>query len=266
VNRILVGDDWHDPVDTAPTYESAFEGVVRSQARVLFPGYRALPFKCTVENETSSARADFALIERRYLNWWVVEVEMAHHSLQSHVAPQVVTLSTARYGPKEADYLSRQAPDLPKERIADLLRGLPPKVLVIVNRPTSKDWQLTLRPLGAELAVFEIFRSDRDRYVYRVDGFLPVAGDEVASECWLEPSMPWMLRIAAPAGLSLPADRPIEILWNGRETRWLRQAGRDMIWLVCTDRNPLSVDERYLVVQVPARVLEFRVLGRIRRG
>lgn len=257
MNRILINDEWYDPVDTDATYESAFEGVVMGQAAALFPGYRAFPFKIIVESEYGSARADYALIERGYQNWWVVEVEMAHHSLPGHVAPQVLSLGSAVYGADATNYIMGKAPELERVRVQEMLRGLAPKILVVVNRPVP-DWAPHLQPLGAELASFEIYRSARNRYVYRVDGFLPSAGSEQVSRCWLEPTMPFMLRIASPGSVPLANAEPIQVLWQGRVTTWKRAAARDALWLICTDRNPLDPGRQYEMACLEEGVLLFR--------
>lgn len=257
MNRILIHDEWYEAIDAASAYESAFASVVMGQATALFPGYCALPFQKTVYSEIESAKPDYALIERGYHHWWVIELEMAHHGLDSHVVPQVTTLCNAKYGSAEAEYVLRQVPTLDRERVFELLKGLPPRVLVVVNRPRPA-WPEVLNRLGAELAVFEIYRSDRDRYAYRVEGFLPVAGEAGASLCWLDPVLPAMLKIASPGALPLPRDASIEILWDSRLTRWMRVDARDSVWLVASDRNPLERGKQYDLVCVPDGVLLLR--------
>src|SRR6266853_4682229 len=102
--RLLVGSDWYEPLDGAALYEQEFERVLFQRAPSLFPGYVPVRFKKLVYSETDGARADYALVEAQYRDWWIVEVEMGHHSLEDHVLPQVAILARAHYGEEEATY------------------------------------------------------------------------------------------------------------------------------------------------------------------
>jgi hypothetical protein len=42
-------------------------------------------------SEYGSKKPDLALIDRDYRAWWVVEVELAHHSLHHHVLPETTS-------------------------------------------------------------------------------------------------------------------------------------------------------------------------------
>src|SRR4051812_24691321 len=99
---------------------------------MLFPGFVAVPFKSIVSSDSGSARADYALIENGYRSWWVVEVELSTHSLHGHVIPQVSVLANARYGADEARLLAARASHLEERRLVSLMKGLPPRVLVVV--------------------------------------------------------------------------------------------------------------------------------------
>jgi hypothetical protein len=105
--RLLVGSEWYDAVASEDFYEVQFEGLVLQNAASLYPSYFAVPFKTTVTSEHGSKKPDLALIDRDYRAWWVVEVELAHHSLHHHALPQVQVLATAEYGAPEAEYPAR---------------------------------------------------------------------------------------------------------------------------------------------------------------
>lgn len=100
--KLLINDDWYDEIAPTALYETEFEQIVIAKADLLYPEYRAVPFKKIVFSEVSSAKPDLALIDVHYRDWWVVEIEMGHHDLASHVLPQVRTLSEAKYGEEEA--------------------------------------------------------------------------------------------------------------------------------------------------------------------
>jgi len=244
MTKILVGDEWYETVDPGAYYESEFERVLVQKSGVIFPAFHALPFKKVVSSETDSARADYALIEKGYREWWVVEVEMSYHSLSGHVIPQIRTLANARYGHEEAEYLARQKPDLHPQRLMDMMKGTPPTVLVVLDRP-EPSWVLEVERENAKMAVFEILRSKRHRYIYRVNGFVPSSVAEIVSCCRLDPLMPMLLCVESPGGLGVERGEEVDIAYDGRLTVWSRLDTAGQVWLKPETRNPLREGERY---------------------
>jgi hypothetical protein len=110
--RILLDSQWFDSLNSSALYEVEFERIVQQKSGLLFPGFHCVPFKKTVYSEDDAARPDYALVEADYREWWVVEMELSYHSLEGHVLPQVNTLSRARYGDEEADYLAAHSESL----------------------------------------------------------------------------------------------------------------------------------------------------------
>ena len=85
-----------------------------------------------------------------------IEVELAHHSLERHVLPQVATLAQASYGDAEADWLADEMPRLDETALKRMMLGAQPSVLVVANAMVA-EWVAPLRP-WAELMVVELFR------------------------------------------------------------------------------------------------------------
>lgn len=129
----------YDSVSSNSFYEFEYENVILDRASLLFPEYHAVPFKKRVESETGRAIADLALIERSYRKWWVVEIELSHHSLSGHVLPQVDILANANYGTDIAQYLASRSSDLDIGSLENMMRGSQPLVVVIVDRYLP-DW------------------------------------------------------------------------------------------------------------------------------
>ena len=180
--KILLGDEWFDELDSTSLYETEFENILFQEASRIFPEYQPVPFKTIVLSEDGDAKPDFALIHKDYRSWWVVEAEMGHHSLAGHVVPQIRKLSRAYYQESEADYLCQNAPNLDCTRVREMLKGQQPRVLVVVNVPVS-GWKEQISPHGAVLAIFQIFRSKFNRYVYRINGDFPSENNEIISTC-----------------------------------------------------------------------------------
>src|SRR4051794_22105245 len=104
--RVLVGDSFFEGVPSRSWYERDFESLVVDRAASLFPDWLTVPFRETVIDDSQvGKRPDLALIDKDYRSWWVVEVELAHHSLNDHVLPQVQVFKQGRYGRRHADAL-----------------------------------------------------------------------------------------------------------------------------------------------------------------
>ena len=73
--------------------------------------------------EYGTAKPDLRLVDRELGLWWVVEVELAHHSLKGHVLPQVEILTSGHYGASEAELLTQSIPELDSEAASDLVKG-----------------------------------------------------------------------------------------------------------------------------------------------
>ena len=80
--------------------ESQYENLLLTNASLLFPGFHMIKFKPNVRSGTRTKQPDFALIEHNYRTWWVVEVELSHHSFKNHVLPQVEVFRTGDYTDK----------------------------------------------------------------------------------------------------------------------------------------------------------------------
>ena len=224
-------------------FEHEFERIFQQYVPRLYPGCIAVTFKKTVASDERAAKADLALIQTNYLGWWVVEVERAVHSLNSHVLPQVRTLATAAYGRADAAYLCSKEARLNEKRLFDMIRGEQPRVLVLVDRP-CESWKAPLKEIGALLAIFQIFRSDRGRYVIRINGEHPIMTTGESSICTPDRIMPNLLRVGKPALLPEGLTSNIGIYYQDKLTYWRRVGTADTVYLSPIGR--LDIDVRYL--------------------
>lgn len=258
--RILLEDAFFEELAPGSMLETDFERVVREKGRLIFPDFFVVPFKCAVSSEEDSAKADLALVERSYREWWVVEVELGNHSFGGHVLPQVRTLAQAAYGEDEGRVLCAGCPDLRLGSVLDMVKGTQPRVLVVVDAE-RKDWAQALRNLDAEVLVLQIFRSDRNAHAFRIDGYVPTVRTVIASACSFDPLVPRFLVVHSPAVLGTRSGETLTIRYKQCTTEWQRVDGRDMVWLAPARQNPLPESERFQIVRHEDGSLEFEAVS-----
>lgn len=246
--KILVDNEWFDEVSAQSMYESQFEDIIRDQAAILFPEYLTVPFKFLVESENGRAKADLALIDKNYLGWWVIEVEMSRHSFKNHVLPQVKILSEAFYSESVAQYFFERQPALDLDRLKAMMKGVQPRVLVILDLP-KPEWSQKLEKFDCLLAIFQIFKSSDNKIIYRINGQYPFNFESGRSLCHFEPLISNFLVIDSPALLDIQNDEKIEVTFNSALTEWKRIEIKDKIYLLPTKFNPLDISKKYLLLK-----------------
>lgn len=258
--RLLFNQDWFEPVSSEGQYESDFESLVTASAGSLFPGYYVVPFKVRVESEEGRRIPDLALVDRGYRHWWIVEVEMAHHSLYHHVIPQVEVFARGKYGQEHCDYMADRCDALDGYALADMIKGAQPRVLVVVNQSVP-DWIEPVRRLDGLVAVVEVFRSERNQHILRIDGDYPVNNeDDIVSLCRLDSGFLRLLQIDSPAALGVENGEPVCIRYDGRLTDWFRMDISDRVWLYPANRNPLFANQNYVISREPDGHLSFKAI------
>lgn len=243
--RVLFKDEWYDPISSGALYEAEFESQILAYSHRVYSDYIPLRFKQTVSSDYSSARADFAFIHKDYREWWVVEVEMGRHSLSGHVIPQVETLLGGHYTPDHLRHLFQQKPDvLDPVRLEALAKGTPPNVLVIVNEPRY-DWMKPLHEIGAYLSIFEVFRSARNEYMFRVNGDHLGVDSSVLSRCYVDRLLPRFLVVESPAAIMHLQNQSIQIRFDGKSTDWKLFITQEKVWLQSNRTVPLAKGKQY---------------------
>ena len=249
--RLLINNEWFDAISSEGQYETDFESLVVNNASTVFPEYYVVPFKIDVQSDWGIKRPDLALIDRQYRNWWVVEIEMAHHSLRGHVLPQVEVFSSAAYGLEHANYIMSQLPaSAPSPNLVrDMIKGAQPRVLVVVNKNVPT-WFDVIHRLDGLVVVVEVFRSFRNQHVFRINGDnLATADIQMVSRCRLDNKMPRLLQIDSPAALEVTHGQRLTIVFHEGITEWERTDVSDRVWLSPVKRNPLRAGQDYSIMR-----------------
>lgn len=177
VGRILVSNVWYEPISSKSILEADFEQSILRFSEHLFPGYWCLRFVAAVQSDYGTSRADMVLVDKEYRGWTIVEAELEHHSLSSHVEPQMRRLVNGFYGEDHAKAICAQSPDLDKDKISRLIRNTEPEFLVIVPKEVA-EWRTTLSNLGVRLSVVEVYSDFKGQRIVSQSGDRPRTWDE----------------------------------------------------------------------------------------
>lgn len=258
MKRILIRGDWYDSISQTALYEREYEDVILEESRSLFPQYYVIRFKKIVSSDEASACADLALVHKNYTKWWVCEVEMGNHSFEEHVEPQVKTLSQATYGPDLAEYLCEKCDALDTNRIATMLKGEQPRVLVIVNQQMQQ-WVKELRRYDARVMFIEVYRSDLGHQVYLSSGDQVTEDRNIVSRCVMDLMLANMMHVKNPGGLRVSSNETIDIYFNGGVTIWRRVDIADTVYLMAPKTPDMEKGSEYDLVEQDSGDLVLRV-------
>ena len=258
--RILVKDEWYDEISSTALYETEFETVVKQEAHRLFPGFHFIPFKEIIESEDGACKPDFALVDVNYRLWFVGEVELAHHNLEAHVIPQVRKLGRGVYGEAEARALCARCPELEFARVLEMLKGLPPKVFVVVNLPVPI-WPAKLKPFDAVVGIVQIYRA-ASGYVLRYNGEAPMVDGTVLSTCEVDRIFGLWLVVHSPAALPVKPKTRVTIYFQGQASEWDRFDTGAKVYLQAARTHQLIRGKIYDIVQQSDGNLAIRLSDR----
>lgn len=239
--------EWFDEISPSALAETEFENLLIQNVDILRANTVIVPFKKTVYSTEDSARADLAMISTDYRQWIVVEVEMSRHDLYGHVIPQVRTLREAKYTQEYVGYIHDKCPTLDKVKLSDMMRGDPPDVLVIVNKP-DEEWRKELRRYGAHMMVFEIFRSIYNKTIFSIDGGPPKLTHNFLSELSFG-MLPRCLMLSSPAVLPVEPGVQFPILVDGQVTYWERFDTATEVYLTPVGALPIRPGHKYALRQ-----------------
>lgn len=223
VARVYFNQTWFNSVRSQSWYEADYEQVVIDHAPDLFPDWIVVPFKTVVVGENGAVKQpDLALIDASYRRWCVVEVELAHHDLITHVLPQVYAFKSGAYGREHALYLQTKRLDLDLCKLEAMMLGEPPEVLVIVDRPDT-NWSRSLKAMDVSLSIVEPFRGPNNELLLRVNGDEPTLPGNILTRC-SRGEVRRLWKVHAPAALPVVTllNESFEVMYEGALTRWKR--------------------------------------------
>lgn len=210
--------------------EADYQLTLKNFSSLLFPNYHYVVWDPRIYRPDGTyQQPDAFLIHREFVDWFVIEVELAHHPV-SHIAAQLDTFATGAYGPQlMAGFIQREAALGGDPRLETLLLRQRPSVLCIINALTDRVREVCTAS-GAELVVAERFLGN---------------GGQTA--LWLR-HLPSQLGAAGVVGL-WPLQRSGRLIGN-----------RELAYLA--DTFPLGVQQLHLRYrEEPATTCSVRELG-----
>lgn len=262
--RLRHKDEWFIEIDPQAFFETEFEAVILQNVHLLCPNATLVPFKQTVfSSEYESKRPDLALIDNDYRFWWVIEVELAFHNLASHVIPQTRVLVDGRYGDEHVEALMRGNGSLDRVRLEAMMRGEPPRVVVVSNRYDER-WARELAAIGVSYSVFNVFRSTLNNDIFLFDGKLPEESGDQISVLTPARGIPRFFRVHSPGALPVGPGEAVQMLVNGRQTSWRRVDIKNQCYLAVEGRVTISADRPYIIERQDNGILTIREGGQNR--
>ena len=188
----------------APNSEKEFEDQVLRVARVLMPNYETASWKPLIRDRHGrGARPDLAMVSHDLEDWYVIEVELASHSIRGHIAPQLKTLGDGVYDSSLVRSLRNSFPSKDVEALTRMVRR-DPGLLCIANEYTDRIGK-TCRDTGFELVVLEPYFGVEGGYAVLVEKLPSELSREIAPSAY---SLRRSGRIGDNVVLMLPRDFP----------------------------------------------------------
>lgn len=240
MKKLLTGECNEDNifhlVDPTGFVEIDFEAEVVKALTCLLPDYWCGVFAGTFLLEGERRSADLALVHKGLSHWFVVEVELAGHSLEQHVLPQVRCF---RYGEPDQTCVSSLLSGfsyLNREQASALLVYVPRYVAVIGNMP-DPEWVTALRALDVQYLTVSVYRDRNGRSAHEVEGKLVVRTESLGFARFS--AIDNCLRINKGCGLPPGAVQIIDQF--GNSALWTVREASGALW-ISKDRGPALLE------------------------
>ena len=228
-------------VDPTTFSEVQFEAEVHKAFNCLMPNYWCRVFSGAFMHEEECRRADLVMVRRDFAHWYVVEVEIAGHSLDGHVLPQLRCFRFGEPAPSCLASLMSAFPEFEGHQAKALLEHVPRSTLAVTNLhdPT---WKTALRALDTDMLTVSVYRDARGQTAYELEGKLSVRRESLgfARFSAMHDSIRMAKAIRLPAGLLQIEDQ------FGNIGEWTVTEDSDSLWLT-KNRGPALLPHDALV-------------------
>jgi hypothetical protein len=230
VRKLLVGqcheNNIYQSVDPTQYLEVDFEAEVIKALSCLLPDYFCGVFAGAFTLEDERRVADLALIHKSFSHWFVVEVELAGHSFERHVLPQIRCF---RYGEPHSSCvtsLTRGFKGMSREQAESLLHYVPRQVVVVGNIP-DPEWTKALHAVDVQHLTVTVFRNRNGDCVHEVEGLLTIRSESLGFSTFSATDN--SLRISKSSGLDVGQIQITDQFGNA--SLWNVQEVSGVLWI-----------------------------------
>jgi hypothetical protein len=241
LKKIYSNFDSYSLVSSDSVYEKDYENQIRRYSDKLFPDFYCVKFNAKVNSVFGNCIPDLALIHKDYKDWYVVEVELEHHSLSHHVLDQIRSMHHGEYGESHVEYLLQQEALLDESKLRQLVRQQPHTLIIV---PFSKiSWRESLYQYQTRIMTVQVWRNEKRETLLQVDGDdLRQYSQEFVSDLEVDPGIPRLLKVKNIA--SIPDNGLLQIEISGSKSDWRIQNFGSGKWLNPDGKSPLPENSK----------------------
>ncbi len=230
MKKLLSGDCHIDnifnQVDPTSFTEIEFEVDVVKAMTCLYSSYWCGSFSGSFTLENEIRKADLALLHVSLSHWFVVEVELANHSLEYHVQPQVRCF---RFGEPSSDCSTSllNAFDHLSLDQAKMILNYVPRHTAVISNIFDPQWAAALSALNTQYLSLSIYRDHVGRTAYELDGTLSATKESLGFAQYTE--ILNCLKLSPTCGLGLGKVQIVDQF--GSLGMWTVYENEDGFWL-----------------------------------
>src|SRR5690348_4144892 len=102
-----------------------------------------------------------------------------------------------------------------------MVKGEQPRVIVVANE-FNPTWERELNRIGVDVFTLQIFKSDREHYVFETDLAISPLPETTLTFCRRDRTIQSWLHVNSPAALPISVNEKLEIIIDGAKTFWTR--------------------------------------------
>lgn len=249
---------WYQEVSPDSFYtEEDLERALVHNLEIIFPEFQVIPFKLSLSQKGGQTnKPDLSMIKKDYTEWYIIEVELGHHSLD-HVIEQIDTFYNAEFPNPDkinsiSDYMHKNSDkSLDITSLKNMIKNIPYNLMVIVNQEKD-DWRDALKGYNCKVCVFQIYHSISGDKIYRLSGDHPFIYTNFCHCIYDKKKNPFMVEVLDKNFLNsygYSSNQTINILYEDKSFAWkvITSKSGDRVFLHnYSSHSPLdSLSKRY---------------------
>lgn len=181
--------------------------------------------------------ADVLIYCKEFKYWSIGEVEIAEHSFDSHIFPQVLELFTLI--DRDLEFIQNQFLTLPfvkeSKKLRDLIQFNKPFLTLVIDRfPVKYSSSINLLKHLCNISVVTRFKDDNENYIYAHDEYRMLEIERKFSRCLINDNL---LQIERPNLIGMNNNISNHLLYNGEQIELSQHNGlinnqKKLFWIM----------------------------------